>query len=71
MGTDYFVRYVALPISVRAVTLPNTDGTFDIYINQNLCEEAQQAALRHELRHIKLGHFYDDEPVQKNEREAG
>ena len=30
MGSYIFVRPVILPESVRAVTLPNDDGTFDI-----------------------------------------
>ena len=30
---EYFVRYVELPLKVDGVTIPNNDGTFDIYIN--------------------------------------
>ena len=52
-------------------TLPNSDGTFDIYINQNLPEEWQEAALRHELNHIRMDHFYNEDPVAANEAEAG
>ena len=70
MGNVY-VRTVSLPPSVRAVTLPNDDATFDIYINAELPEELQVKALEHELEHIRLGHFYDEAPVGENEREAG
>lgn len=68
---DVFIRFVPLPYSVRAVTLPNDDGTFDVYINDNLPDELRRKALRHELEHIKKDHFYDCNPVWINEQEAG
>lgn len=71
MGSNIFVRTVPLPCAVRAVTLPNDDGTFDIYINARLPEELQQKALDHELKHIRKDHFYNDDPVWLNEQEAG
>lgn len=71
MGGYIFVRLVTFPVSVRAVTIPNDDGTFDIYINDVLPEELRQAALEHELKHIRKDHFYDCNPVWINEREAG
>ena len=71
MGTNIFVRTVPLPEAVRAVVLPNDDGTFDIYINESLPPERQEDALRHELRHITKDHLYDDiSPVEQLEREA-
>ena len=71
MGSYIFVRTVPLPLAVRAVTLPNEDGTFDIYLNANLPDELQRKALDHELRHIRKDHFYNDDPVWLNEKEAG
>ena len=68
---DVFVRFVALPNTVRAVTLPNNDGTFDVYINADLPEELQRKALDHELEHIRRDHFYDCNPVFVNEEDAG
>ena len=70
MGSYIFVRLVGLPDNVRAVTIPNDEGTFDIYINANLPEELQQKALAHELGHIRKDHFYNDDPVWINEQEA-
>ena len=67
---EYCVRRVRLPRAVRAVTLPNEDATFDIYINEELPDEWQEQALVHELEHIRRSHFYDDRPVAVNEREA-
>ena len=71
MGSYIFVRLIRLPTeAVRAVTLPNDDGTFDIYINKRLPEELQQKALEHELKHIRKDHFYNEDPVWVNEEEA-
>lgn len=71
MGSNIFIRLVKLPSdSVRAVTIPNDDGTFDIYINARLPEELQRKALEHELNHIRKDHFYNDDPIWVNEEEA-
>ena len=71
MGSYIFVRRIPLPQTVRAVVLPNDDGTFDIYLNSILPEELQRSALEHELKHIRKDHFYNDDPVWLNEEEAG
>lgn len=65
-----FVRYVLLPTGVRGVTVTNSDGTLDIYINTQLCEEGRQQALRHELRHARGSHLWIPRPVALDERLA-
>lgn len=67
---DYFIHYIEFPKTVRGVTLPLPDGSFDIYINSLLEPEEQQKALRHELRHISAKHFDDYSSVPENEAEA-
>lgn len=67
---DYFVRLIRLPIKVEGVTVPNSDGSFSIYINELLCEEKRRDVLEHELRHIRAEHFYVDMPVEHMERQA-
>lgn len=68
---DYFVRLIVLPKHINGVTVPNPDGTFEIYINANLCPKRQQEALQHELKHIKKDHFYDDvKSIETVENEA-
>lgn len=68
---EYFVRLVELPTTVEGVTIPNDDGTFDIYINSVFCEEKQRDILAHELRHIQKDHFYNDSmQIREIEREA-
>ena len=68
--TDYYVRQIPLPVRVEGVTLPNDDGSFDIYINARLSPARQQETLEHELRHIRHEHFYLDMPIDRMERQA-
>lgn len=66
-----YVREICLPRHINAVTSPNDDGTFDIYINTALSPCEQRAALEHELNHIEKNHFYDDvAEIQSIEAEA-
>ena len=64
------VRYIRLPVTVRAVTIPSEDGFYNIYINSVLNHAAQQAAYEHELRHIAGNHFYNEDSVWENETDA-
>ena len=57
---EYSVRYIDLPCKVDGVTIPNDDGTFDIYINSRHSVEHQAESLSHEREHIMRDHFYDD-----------
>ncbi len=43
---------------------------FFVFINSCLSPEAQKEATMHEVRHIKLDHFYNQDPVVVNEMEA-
>ena len=58
---EYYVRLVSLPGSVEGVSLPNSDGSFDIYINETLSPSRREKTLRHELNHIFHDHFYRDD----------
>ena len=67
----YFVRQVPLPATIEGVSVPNDDGTFDIYLNGNLCEARQQECLQHEIKHIIDDHFYqENKTVSQLEQEA-
>ena len=59
-----------LPIKVEGVTVPNSDGSFSVYINALLSEVKRGEVLRHELRHIASEHFYTEMPVEYMERQA-
>ena len=70
MRDDVFVRYIDLPTTVNAVTLPDEDGNYNVYINARLLREQQEVALRHELYHIDHGHIYNYKPVTDCEEKA-
>ncbi len=68
---DCFVRTIKLPGSVRGITIPNDDGTFNVFINSSLSSECSSDTLKHELNHIKKDHFYDDtKTIEAVETEA-
>lgn len=67
---QYYVRFLDFPSKVLGVTVPNDDGTFDIYISRHLSDERRQECLRHELRHIMMDHFYSSRQVRDLELEA-
>lgn len=67
----YYVRLHSLPASIDGVTVPNDDGSFDIYLNANLCEDRQKERLQHEIMHIIQDHFYQEvKAVSQLEQEA-
>lgn len=69
--SDYAtVRDAYFPQHINAITLPNDDGTFDIYVNISLPRCKQLAALNHELNHIEQNHFYKCEELRQIEAEA-
>ena len=55
------VRQIKMPLTIRAFTLPDANGDFNIYINQDLSDEAKRKSLAHEDLHIENNDF------QKNE----
>lgn len=54
---DYCIRFILLPFTTRGMTVEDTEGFFNIYINSELSLEAQQDAIRHELAHISRDDF--------------
>ncbi|MGN1133349.1 MAG: hypothetical protein ACI4RN_02725 [Oscillospiraceae bacterium] len=55
---DYIVRLIDLPITVKGVTVMDSDGFYNIYINSRLCFEEQNKAIAHEMEHIARGDFF-------------
>lgn len=64
---EIIVRLLSLPPSTRGVTVPDQDGNYNIYINQNLTYEMQLTTYLHELEHIKNNDFQSDKPVAQIE----
>lgn len=65
-----FIRGVELPPTIRGVTVTDSDGNYNVYINLLLSDEAKHKAVNHELIHIKNNHFENFDPVIVNELEA-
>ena len=67
----YYVRQIPLPAAVEGLTVPNEDGSFDIYLNESLCPERMKICLEHEIKHIVQDHFYQEsKSVAQLEQEA-
>lgn len=58
---EIIIREIPLPTSVRAFTLPDAQGDYNIYINSRLCLSQKKESLLHEKRHIENGDFFKDE----------
>ena len=48
-----FVREIKMPLTIRAFTIPDANGDFNIYINEDLSDAAKRKSLIHEENHIK------------------
>ena len=67
---EIYIRGIELPLKVKGVTVLDSDGNFNVYINILLSQDTQRKATKHEIKHIKKEHFYDFNPVVHNELEA-
>ena len=68
---EIFIRALVLPLSVRAFTLPDAQGDYNIYVNCALSEEQQMRSVQHEKLHIRRGDFFKDESAAQLELELG
>ncbi len=50
------IRTIKMPLAVKAFTIPDANGDFNIYLNEQLPAEAQKKSLEHEKSHI----FHND-----------
>lgn len=64
------IRVIDLPYKVNGLTVKDEEGDYNIYLNARLSDERRVKAFRHELKHIKLGHFYKRFPVSVLENET-
>jgi hypothetical protein len=52
-----FIREMKMPLTIRAFTVPDANGDYNIYINNDLSEEAKEKSLKHEKKHIENNDF--------------
>jgi len=64
------IRLLDLPETVRGFTVKDENDDYNVYINARLSADGRAEAFRHEIDHIRLGHFYDQKPVADKEKEA-
>ena len=57
---EIIVRLLPLPCGVRAFTLPDAEGDYNVYLNARLSAEQQYKSLCHEKKHITRNDFYKD-----------
>lgn len=67
---NIIIRVVNLPICVKGVTIPHSDGTYNIYINANYSNEHQKQILKHELTHINNSDFNNYDSIEIVEKRA-
>ena len=56
-------------MSVNEAVTENDDGSYSIFINDNLCQRARMSAYKHAMRHIRNDDFREDD-VQSIETRA-
>ena len=63
------VRQIKMPLTIRAFTLPDANGDFNIYINEDLSDEAKKKSLAHEKKHIARNDFASAKSARLIEQE--
>ena len=59
-----FIREMKMPLTIRAFTIPDANGDFNIYINKDLSDSAKKKALEHEKAHISRNDFQKENSVR-------
>jgi len=55
---------------VDGITVLDENDDYNIYLNDRISYDAQAEAFRHEVEHIRQGHFYTYEDLQVLENQA-
>lgn len=61
---ETIVRLKDLPCGMNGMTILDSDGNYNVYINARLSVDDQRKAYQHELRHIRQDDFYNELPIQ-------
>jgi len=54
---EYYIRYIDMPSATKGMTIEDSDGFFNIYINASLSAAEQEEAIKHEIRHLERNDF--------------
>ena len=61
------IRIIDLPPTVQGITIKDENDDYNIYLNAKLFLDGRGDAFRHEVEHIRSGHFYDYRSVAEKE----
>lgn len=64
---SYYIRYVDLPSRTKGLTVEDSDGFYNIYINAKLSAYEQKEAISHELIHIERNDFNQEKNLKNAE----
>ena len=64
------VRTANLPAKIKGIVVLDSNGDYNVYINNNVSDVGQGAAYMHEIEHIRHGHFYSHEDLEILEVQA-
>lgn len=67
---NVITRVISLPARIKAMTVLDNNGDYNVYLNVGLSWEDQRAAYKHEMRHIKFGDFFSLNDIQFLEQRA-
>lgn len=59
-----------MPYCVKGVTIPHSDGTYNIFINNRYSASMRRCILEHELCHLKNNDFENFEKIETCENRA-
>lgn len=54
---NIYLRYIALPPTVKGLTVQDESGDYNVYVNARLTYEANRQTLQHEIKHIAGNDF--------------
>ncbi len=64
------IRIVSMPYEIDGITVNDENGDYNIYLNADIPDDKRVEAFRHEIEHIKQGHFYLMDQVVSLENQA-
>ena len=60
---EYCIRFIPLPTTLKGITVEDSSGFYNIYINSSLSYEEQQKAIKHEISHVTGNDFNAQKPL--------
>ena len=70
LSDNICINIIDMPLVIRGFTKLCEDDFYNIFINARYSLEEQRNILKHELTHIKKGHFYSMKSIEECEKEA-